>query len=110
MHYPTNAFSNGRGPTIVVNNPSEYSNQSSPILGQSNALSARDIEQVNLLYECSDEDSITGRLRIKVRYAVNLPHGSMLQIHMLESLLSTLLWLQERHQSNQELRIQHGTN
>ena len=71
MHYSTHALSTG-GPTIQVNNQNEYRSQGSPTLGQLNGLSARDIQQVNLLYKCPIS-GITGRLRIKVRNGVNLP-------------------------------------
>ena len=71
MHYGTHFFSAG-GPTLQVNNPTVYTNQGSPTLGQQTALSAKDIKQVNFLYKCQGV-GITGRLRIKVRYAVNLP-------------------------------------
>ena len=73
MHYRTNAFSRTRGvSTMQVNNPTEYSNQGSPTIGQQTALSAKDIRQVNYLYNCPRTGK-NGRLRIKVRNAVNLP-------------------------------------
>ena len=72
MHYGTHTFSSGRGPTIQVNNGIAYTNQGQPTLGQRTALSAKDIQQVNYLYDCPGA-GITGRLRIKVRYARNLP-------------------------------------
>ena len=46
--------------------------QGSPTLGQWNGLSARDIQQVKLMYKCPIS-GITGRLRIKVCNGVNLP-------------------------------------
>ena len=70
MHYPTHAFSTG-GPTIQVNDQNEYRRQGSPKLGQRNGLSARDIQQVKLLYKCPIS-GITGRLTIKVRNGVKL--------------------------------------
>ena len=72
MHYPTNAFSNGGGPTLQENNPTEYSNQGSPTIGQQTALSTKDTKQVNLLYNCP-KVGVTGRLRVKVRNAADLP-------------------------------------
>ena len=71
MHYSTHALSTG-GPTIIVNNLNEYRSQGSPTLGQLNGLSARDIQQVKLMYKCPIS-GITGRLGIKVCNGVNLP-------------------------------------
>ena len=72
MHYGTHAFSRNGQPTIQVNNPNAYTNQGNPKIGQRIGLSAKDIEQVNLLYSCPKTGTY-GRLRIKVRCAVNLP-------------------------------------
>ena len=74
MHYGTHYASRfGGGPIIEVNNPTEYSNQGSPTLGQENGLSAKDIEQVNLLYSCPKSGVNGSRLRIVVRNGVSLP-------------------------------------
>lgn len=74
MHYSTTAFSkpscSGSSCTAIqVNNPTEYSNQGSPTIGQRVGLSPKDAQQVNLLYSCG----VDGRLRVKVRNGVNLP-------------------------------------
>ena len=77
MHYPTHAFSKGDYSTIIVKNKTEQESQGCQKLGPHNGLSVRDIQQVNLLYNCSLPSRLglkTGRLtcRIKVRNGVNL--------------------------------------
>ncbi|XP_033837349.1 meprin A subunit beta-like [Periophthalmus magnuspinnatus] len=47
MHYGPNAFSNGNGTTITTKNP-----RFMPIIGQTLGISATDVLELNLLYNC----------------------------------------------------------
>ena len=58
----------------------EYRSQGSPLLGQLNGLSARDIQQVKLMYKCHGF-GINGRLRIKVHNGVNQTLMLSLQLY-----------------------------
>ncbi|XP_015227342.1 PREDICTED: meprin A subunit beta-like [Cyprinodon variegatus] len=48
MHYSKNAFSNGKGPTIVTLDPNFKD-----VIGQRLEMSPRDVEELNLLYNCN---------------------------------------------------------
>ena len=58
--------------TIDVNDPEEYTRQSSPIVGQRNSLSTSDIEQANRLYSCPNS-GVQGLLYVKVIQGYSLP-------------------------------------
>ncbi|XP_053737719.1 meprin A subunit beta-like isoform X2 [Synchiropus splendidus] len=49
MHYGKNAFSNGNGSTIITEDP-KYQD----VIGQRQAMSPRDVEELNLRYDCND--------------------------------------------------------
>ncbi|KAM9797844.1 uncharacterized protein ACB057_008878 [Neosynchiropus ocellatus] len=49
MHYGKNAFSNGNGSTIITTDP-EFQD----VIGQRQAMSPRDVEELNLRYGCND--------------------------------------------------------
>ena len=72
MHYNEYAFSRNNNPTIVQNNNPEYVRQGSPIIGQRNGLSTKDIEQAKRLYSCSGR-GVRGALIFQVQRGVSLP-------------------------------------
>ena len=72
MHYKRDHFSRNGRTTVEVNNPAAYAIQGRPKLGRLAKLSIRDRQQVNSLYKCP-KPGVTGRLRIRVKSANNLP-------------------------------------
>ena len=72
MHYSRLAFSKNRRPTIIVNNIDVYNKQGRPTLGRQTRLSARDIRQVNRLYNCPGS-GLYGVLTVHVNDALGIP-------------------------------------
>ena len=73
MHYPSDAFSRNRRPTIEVTNTAEYDRQRRPMLGQRVQLSDIDVQQANRLYSCSSSSNRIGYLSVQASHANNLP-------------------------------------
>ena len=84
MHYPLDAFAKCFGDpacnTITINNEDEYNRQGRPTLGQRIALTTRDIEQANALYNCQATGT-SGFLVYHARYGLSLedtdPKGNL---------------------------------
>jgi hypothetical protein len=75
MHYSTTAFVKDNCKdctTIDVTNKAVYAAQGSPTLGQRDALSTRDIQQANTLYNCP-KIGVTGVLVFNIKEGNSLP-------------------------------------